>query len=642
MAKDANDFLQEMKAAGIAPEAQVQQVAEALNQAPTLIELACQRAGELRGAEHDKAFERCFKLIAKIESKLLVAKYRPALVRGLRVGVREFNDILKGAKGEKEGDGDKPDEIVETFGCWLPNQDDPHTGWLLDYLYDGAANKAWLAYRNPQGEIGKAPHLDINGKRYMPKIDDNIRLGIVMMPSELGPVKTTTELLAIHEDYHRRTFLLDNPLNYKIASFYSLFTWVFDCFNELPYLRARGDKDTGKSAIMLRLGYICYRLAKSTGVSTTASLKYATHTYHSTVFLDEMDVSDQFDERIVMLNIGAMKDQAYIWQMTPVKTADGLTVFEPLVSNVFGPKLITMYDKFSDPATESRCITFSVFEKEIAELRRKKIPRRMTEAIAAEALSIRNMDITWRLMTWQPNLEIPESLEDEHVSTRINQVTLPIKYLVKDDQAALDEVTVVVRAIYEEQVMDRAASFEARILEAIIAVLDDTRFIGLGFVQEANTAEYGLVKYIRYPDLGRVANFLIDEMNTGKVKDAATLASDYEDKDKEEGEEDGPKKGKKKKTSGISSKTIGDVARKDLRLPVQRMGAGYVVILHSSTQPEAAQERMDVLRVKYGLSLLHKPAAAPAVDVGVQVAEDDDFPGISDEDYERYEGMGDD
>lgn len=637
-AKDANDWLVEMLAEGVSQADQVIQVRKALNNAEMLALLLAREAGRAEGDRQIDLIKRVKKVINGIDKDVLIHRrleFARALYPDKGSPLREFNALIND-KRKGDDDDDHPTEFVETFGAWLPTAEDPQKGWLIDYLFDTKENKAWLAYRNPEGEIGKAAHLDIDGKRYIPKWDENVRLGIVMMPSDIGPLKSTTELLAIHEEFHRRTFLLDNPLNYKIASFYSLFTWVHDCFNELPYLRAKGDKDTGKSAIMLRMGYICYRLARSTGISSTASLKYATHTYHATVFLDEMDVSDQFDERIVMLNIGAMKEQAYIWKMEPVKTADGVTVFEPTVSNVYGPKLITMYGSFSDPATESRCITFNVYEKEIAELRKKKIPRRMNDALVAEALAIRNMDITWRLHNWRPSFEIPEMLEDEFVSTRVNQVTLPIKYLVKDDPVALKDVTTVVRAIYEEQVMDRAASFEARILEAILSICENSRFSALGFLNQASTIDYGVAKYIRYPDLAKVANFLVDEMNSGKVKDPQILSEDCEP-DESKDEESAPKK-RKKKPSGITSKTIGDVCRKDLRLPVQRMGSGYVVIVGSSTQPDATSERLEVLKVKYGLSLMKKEAPA-AMDT--ESAVQTDAPDFTQEEMDYWASVAD-
>jgi hypothetical protein len=400
-------------------------------------------------------------------------------------------------------------------------------------------------------------------------------------------------------------------------------------FNELPFLRARGDKDTGKSAIMLRTGYLCYRLIRSTGISSTASLKYMASIYKGTIFLDEMDIGDQFDERIVMLNVSAMKEQANVITMTSVKTADGLTVFEPICHNVYGPKLITMYGKFGDQATESRCLTFDCYEKEIAELKARKIPRRLSDEWREDALRIRNMDMRWRLEHWHPDVQIPEELEDDRVSTRTNQVTVPIKYLVKDDPVALESVTRVVLGLYEEQLREMSASFVARILEAILDILEEERFMTLGFVRETDTGDYGHIRYVRYPDLGKVANLLIDEMNSGKTKDPQSLLKeDVEVEPASDGTGDKKKK-KKREESVISSKTIGDITRKDLRLPTKRLGSGYIVILESSTQPDAAQERLEVLKVKYGLSLKEKAQPATPVQMDIdkyaEMADDEKY-----------------
>jgi hypothetical protein len=640
---DANDLVKLWQAEGIDPSIQHSLVMGMMTLATPLVERMAELAGALapRGdeplsSEYEEALDQAISLAAQLDEKTL-GKYKGRLARKLGMNSREFANALSGAKKQAKGSrkSDFPEE--PTFGGWFPNEDDPSKGWLVDYLWDEKTQQAELCYRDPDGKVGTAHYLDINGKRLVPKVDAIVRSGVVSFPSGLGELKDTAKLLGIHEQFYRRAFLLDNPLMYKMASFYSLFTWVYDAFNELPFLRARGDKDTGKSAIMLRTGYLCYRLIRSTGISSTASLKYIASIYKGTIFLDEMDIADQFDERVVMLNVSAMKEQANVITMTSVKTADGLTVFEPVVHNVYGPKLITMYGKFGDPATESRCVTFDCYEKEVAELKAKGIPRRLSDEWRQGALRIRNMDMRWRLEHWQPDVQIPETLEDDRVSTRTNQVTVPIKYLVKDDPEALDNVTKVVLAIYEEQLRDKAASFEARILEAILAVLEEQRFMELGFVREAESGDYGHIRYVRYPDLGKVANLLMDEMNTGKVKDPKGLLK--EDEKEEEGETDGKKK-KKKGEGGISSKTIGDIARKDLRLPTKRMGTGYIVILESSTAPEAAQERLEVLRVKYGLaakSTAPKKAADQAASPTQQVeVEMDRYAEMADDDQYSF------
>lgn len=519
----------------------------------------------------------------------------------------------------KSGEEDRV-EIVPTFGEWIPSAEDPQVGWLIEMIYDPETGKGALAYRNPQGEIGVSKELEINRKRYVPNLDEFVRKGVVVFPSALGPLKSTSELLFTHELFLRRSFLLDKPSDYKMASYYSVFTWVYDCFGELPFLRARGGKDTGKSAFMLRLGYFCYRLCKSTGIGSTASLKHAQEKYKGTIFFDEMDIADKFDERIVMLNVRAMKDQAYVWSMKPV-TVDGQTVYEPQAHNVYGPALITMYGSFTDEATDSRCITFDLFGKDLSELKKAGIPRRLNQEWHRDAAEIRNMSLHWRLKWWKPSMEIPEELEDEMVSTRANQVTTPIKYIVKDDPKALEDVTNAVREMYESEILERAQSFPARFLEAIISLMELPKYQFLGFVKEGDLKEFGHAKYIRYPDLAKTVNYIIDEMNTGVAKDVNTLLKVEEaDKETEEKGKKGKKGKKKGDEEGVSSKTVGNVVRKDLRLPVERLGAGYVVIVWSQKHPAEVQERIARLRSKFGLDFIKAEAADEPVNVPVEEA----------------------
>mgnify|MGYP001312199824 FL=1 len=392
---------------------------------------------------------------------------------------------------------------------------------------------------------------------------------------------------------------------------------------------------------MLRIGYICYRLAKSTGIGTTASLKHAQELYKCTIFFDEIDIADKFDERIVMLNVRAMKDQANVWSMKAVTDENGDQNYEPQAHNVYGPALITMYGAFSDEATDSRCITFDLFGKDIAELRARNIPRRLNAAWHAEALNIRNMSLHWRLKNWQPDLDIPEELEDETVSTRANQVTVPIKYIVKDDPEALREVTETVREMYADEIIQKAQSFEARFMEAIIVLTESGRFSLLDFVHEAEMKEYGHSKYIRYPDLAKVVNFLLDEMNSGVSKDVSVITqkpsaveNDEED-DKEKG-----KKGKKKKSGdgGISTKTVGDNMRK-FQLPVKRMGAGYVVIVWSQTKPDEVQNRITRLKKRFGLDALMEEGVN--VPEPIQMSENAVAVPVDDAQLELYAEMGD-
>lgn len=610
--KDANDLLQSYTRRGVAHKVQVKAVWTRLNASEPVAILAARDAAQVQKSkirsqeEKNGALIRAFEIISKLERKttdLMLKQF----VAALGMSVQEFNRNLKVARGEREStDDDISHTIKTTLGGWFPVEEGSEKGWLIDYLFDRVKGKAMLAYRDPNGQIGKAPYLDINGFRYYPRNNDaNIASGGVMFANDLGPQKSTRELLGQYELYMRRSFLLDDPLGYKLAAYYGLFTWLYDAFDELAYMRAQGESDSGKSAIILRLGYVCYRLTKSTGAGSAAGFKYLSHIYRGSIFFDEVkDNLDEFDDRVIMLNVGAMKDQANVPMATIVKLPDGTQDYEVVNFNVYGPKLVTMYGKFPQEATESRFLTLKTIKHEPMELKEKNIPRRWSDEMRMQALALCNMAMTWRLHNWRPRLQPPDELEDMRVSTRVNQVTVPIKYILtmdttdRESKSSLEEVSLVVKSLYEEQLFERSQKVEARIVEAIDAVLNDPAFTILDFVQVTELAEWGSAKYIRYSELTKVVNFIMDEMNlgTGKEPKIALLSDEAEEE-----EESFPRKGKKKyKAAGVTASTIGRKCR-ELRLPVHRMGRGFVVIIESSAQAEIVQDRIKLLKVRYGL-----------------------------------------
>jgi hypothetical protein len=59
----------------------------------------------------------------------------------------------------------------------------------------------------------------------------------------------------------------------QIASYYVLFSWVYDAFNELPYLRVRGNAGSGKTRLLLMVGSLCYKPIFASGASTVMLLR---------------------------------------------------------------------------------------------------------------------------------------------------------------------------------------------------------------------------------------------------------------------------------------------------------------------------------------------------------------------------------
>ena len=584
--KDANDLLKFFHQQGVGEEDQVKKVREVLDNSEPLALIVARDAGTKVGARRDQALQRAIEIIAKMPPTM-VAAYRQQLAEALGYTIREFNNLLKAHKKTHGDAGDKkddPQDIVETLGGWFPlpaenDEDDKREaerGWLLEYIWDAKKQRPLLAYRDPDGKVGTANYVDIGGTRYVPVSDDDIiKAGAVIFPSALGPLKETRELVAILTAFMRRYFLLDNPLYYKLVAYYVLLTWLYDAFSAVPYLRAQGDTNTGKSELMLRVGHVCYRMILTTGASSTASLKFALHTYKGTAFMDEMDIADKFDERIVILNVGAMRDQAKVWNMQEVSKGGGTRGYAAKVSNVYGPKLITMYGEFSDPATEGRCLTLKLTEKEPIELAQAGIPTEKTQKFYEEAEAIRNLLLRWRLEHWQPRIELDADLADMHVSTRINQVTMPIKWIAKnksDDPQLLKDVEAFTKAMYDEMVFKRSLGTDARVMDAIVAALNDEDY--MAYVMEGDLEGFGVVKYILYKHLASIANDILDEMNL------------LDDEDEEET--------KRRRKTGISPRTVGKIAREVLRLPVKRTKKGYVVVLD--------EDRIEVLKRKYGLA----------------------------------------
>jgi hypothetical protein len=62
-----------------------------------------------------------------------------------------------------------------------------------------------------------------------------------------------------------------------------------DAFNEVPYLRLRGEFGTGKTRFLQTVGSLCYRPIFTSGVSTVSPLFHLLDTFGGTLILDKAD-----------------------------------------------------------------------------------------------------------------------------------------------------------------------------------------------------------------------------------------------------------------------------------------------------------------------------------------------------------------
>src|SRR5262249_49497887 len=130
----------------------------------------------------------------------------------------------------------------------------------------------------------------------------------VLLPSKPVEFRFKDELLAdIRAFLHRYVDL--SPLFEQIAAHYILLTWVHDAFNELPYLRLRGEYGTGKTRGLLAIGSLCYKPFFASGASTTSPIFHTLDAFGGTLILDEADLpySDAKADLVKILNNGTVR-----------------------------------------------------------------------------------------------------------------------------------------------------------------------------------------------------------------------------------------------------------------------------------------------------------------------------------------------
>ena len=227
-------------------------------------------------------------------------------------------------------------------------------GSIVEMLFQPEKHQTLLcAMKN--GEIRCLSDIVDNGERLVPYSPGNNLLAheVVLFPSEPLEYESETELISeIQAFIHAHVDV--SPLFEKIASYYILFSWVYDSFNELPYLRVRGDTGSGKTRCLLTVGALCYKPIFASGASTVSPIFRILDSFRGTLIVDEGDFrfSDEKADIVKILNNGNARG-------FPVLRSESVSgkEFDPRAYAVFGPKMIATRSYFEDRALESRCLT---------------------------------------------------------------------------------------------------------------------------------------------------------------------------------------------------------------------------------------------------------------------------------------------
>lgn len=299
---------------------------------------------------------------------------------------------------------------------------------LVELVYDPVSTKTAFAVGWPDGRTTIEDEItDPSGQRLTPYSGKNnlIASGCVLLPSAIGDTRDIGEMVARIRAYLHRYIDLTAEFE-TLAAHYVLLSWVYDRFQDLPYLRFRGTWGSGKSRSLLVVGSICYKPFFASGASTVSPIFHIQDAFRGTLILDEADFrfSDATSELTKILNNGTTRGLPVLRTMT-----NRHKELNPTAFCVYGPKIVGMREGFSDQALESRFFTERMGLRQL----RADIPIHLPSEFHSQAQSLRNDLLAWRLSVHQqigPDLtRLPDG-----VSPRGKQMALALLSLI-DDQA---------------------------------------------------------------------------------------------------------------------------------------------------------------------------------------------------------------
>lgn len=356
-------------------------------------------------------------------------------------------------------------------------------GRLIETIYDPETRRTgFVAWHNGRSEVVKTTTIPGIG-RVVPYSATNNLLShrVVLFPSGPTPYSSERDLVdEIRSFIHRYADVSD--LFEEVAGYYVLFSWIYDAFSEVPYLRLKGDFGSGKSRCLQTIGSLCYKPMFASGASTVSPMFRIIDTFRGTLVIDEGDfrISDARADIIKILNNGnAAGFPVLRSEATPTKE------FNPRAFTVFGPKIIASRGLFDDRALESRCIT----ETMAGLPPRPDIPLSLPDAFHAEALSLRNKLLAFRFH----NLRLPRDMEratDPDIEPRVSQVFAPLLAVVVD-RGARERLVALAKAASRKIRAERSASVEAQVLDIMYEVWREALPLAVKTIAERFAERFG-------------------------------------------------------------------------------------------------------------------------------------------------------
>jgi hypothetical protein len=350
-------------------------------------------------------------------------------------------------------------------------------------IYDkDTAFVSFVSLSEDEKDVEHTQEIEYRGKKYHTFSDNHTFLekGIVTLPSGIEEYISEEMLLEkVREFIH--LYVDISPGFEIVSSYYVLLSWIYDLFEEIPYLRVIGDYSSGKSRFLQTVGALTYKTMKTSGATNPAPLFRIIERVKGTLVLDEANFksSEMSDLIITILNNGYERS-GYIMRCSE-KDMNDIQTFD-----VFCPKILASRESFGDTALESRCIIEKMGKVKI----REDIPRNLDKEFHQRAEKIRNMLLLWSLRKRKHGVS-RKNIRIDGVPERINQIASTLLSVITSDTFS-EEIMSFMKKNARDLLSERYAGREIDVVRAIFHALNrnpQTKYIGVKQIAEILTKE---------------------------------------------------------------------------------------------------------------------------------------------------------
>ena len=334
-------------------------------------------------------------------------------------------------------------------------------GCLYEQIYT-EEQSAFVEYNISTGEVKAVTHIMQGEVKIIPQEGEELKLGAIKLPMGVTEYGDTLSLLREVEVYIFRYLDVSNAFR-KFAAYYILFSWLYDKFSTLPYIRAIGDTGCGKSRLLDVCGLLCYKPTLVSGCITPAPIYRMLKRWNGTMILDEADLqnSDEYSEVVKILNCGFERGRPVI---RATKDNPDKLQFLP----TFGPKVFATRRRFKDPALEARCLT-----EIMQETTRDDIPVTLTNMFYKEQETLRNKLLLFRLRNYAlVNPEEAISLDLHGIEPRLRQISAGFASLFAGQPEVLADYQAFIQHHQRELIEQRAATPIGQVVEKLFALTE--------------------------------------------------------------------------------------------------------------------------------------------------------------------------